>query len=207
MANALSQPLTPWSADHRHQLDRDARSIFILLPRSAVALANVVGSFHPDSGIDLSEAFRDGRGVLAKGRLELDEGVEVSYELTLCDAASDNAFKLELTIFDPAVDGDAGELHRGVVTLDSPITISLFGDGWTIALIEEPITEDEYGQRQGSVCPVCTSDQIEGGRIEVDGGGAWQPIACNHCGSTWDDDFKLTGYSRLSISREDAAND
>lgn len=50
-------------------------------------------------------------------------------------------------------------------------------------------------------CPFCESQDIEGGRIEVDDGGAYQSITCNDCESEWDDAYELdrividgTGY-------------
>ncbi len=40
-------------------------------------------------------------------------------------------------------------------------------------------------------CPHCGSEDVEGGSV------AWQSITCNECGATWNDVYKLMGFSEL----------
>ncbi len=67
--------------------------------------------------------------------------------------------------------------------------------------VDDPI---EYAQEKYRAnpyqCPHCESDDIEGGSVEVDASMAWQPITCNECGATWNDTYKLTGYSELETN-------
>jgi len=44
---------------------------------------------------------------------------------------------------------------------------------------------------QSHRCLNCESEDIEGGSVEVDAGGATQDIACLDCGATWTDLYKL----------------
>lgn len=53
--------------------------------------------------------------------------------------------------------------------------------------------EETYLENCGTKCPCCGSDQIEGGHVEVDEGGAWQHITCRDCDSSWNDVYKLVG--------------
>lgn len=49
-------------------------------------------------------------------------------------------------------------------------------------------------------CPHCGSEDVEGGEVNVDAGGAWQEVTCNECGATWNDVYKLTGFSELETN-------
>ncbi len=40
-------------------------------------------------------------------------------------------------------------------------------------------------------CPVCDSDDIEGGSVEIDAGGATQEVSCKECDTEWTDIYKL----------------
>jgi len=54
--------------------------------------------------------------------------------------------------------------------------------------------------KKGGICclnPDCLSDDIEGGFIETDTGGAWQKITCNECGWTWTDVYKLSTVTNI----------
>lgn len=42
-------------------------------------------------------------------------------------------------------------------------------------------------------CPYCSSGDIVGGVVEVDGRNAWQPITCSSCDKTWTDLYELAG--------------
>ena len=54
-----------------------------------------------------------------------------------------------------------------------------------------------YANLKGQCCPVCRSKQITGHSIEIDTDCASQEITCNNCGSSWNDVYKLIGYSDL----------
>ena len=61
----------------------------------------------------------------------------------------------------------------------------------------EIMTVLQYMTNGACKCPVCHSEEIEGGPIEIDAGQAWQPMSCNACPATWNDVYKLTGFSEL----------
>ncbi len=48
-------------------------------------------------------------------------------------------------------------------------------------------------------CLNCDSDNIEGGSVNVDAGGAIQDIYCNDCGSSWSDLYKLDDVVNVHI--------
>jgi predicted Zn-ribbon and HTH transcriptional regulator len=45
-----------------------------------------------------------------------------------------------------------------------------------------------------SRCPCCDSSDVEGRFVEIDSGGAFQPVDCSACGFSWTDNYKLIGY-------------
>lgn len=51
--------------------------------------------------------------------------------------------------------------------------------------------KEQYIRSKGITCPFCGGDSIEGGFVEIDAGNAFQEIACNQCGSRWQDVYKL----------------
>jgi hypothetical protein len=56
------------------------------------------------------------------------------------------------------------------------------------------ITEKEYVDRLGSICPFCGSHDIVGDHVEIDAFGASQEVSCNDCSGVWTDLYSLTGY-------------
>ena len=57
---------------------------------------------------------------------------------------------------------------------------------------------DTYVDGCGGGCPFCGEDaQIEGGHVEITGGGANQEIGCLECGAHWYDLYTLTGAELL----------
>lgn len=46
-------------------------------------------------------------------------------------------------------------------------------------------------------CPICGSDQIEGGPVDIQGAYAVQEVGCIECGAQWDDLYNLTGFINL----------
>lgn len=48
----------------------------------------------------------------------------------------------------------------------------------------------------GSTCPACGSQDIEGDEWDCIGqGGATQEMRCNNCGAGWYDEYRLSGFS------------
>ena len=61
------------------------------------------------------------------------------------------------------------------------------------------LTEQEYIQELGQVCPICKASDIRtDGEASFDADYAWQRITCEDCNARWDDVYKLVGYS-LSV--------
>lgn len=68
----------------------------------------------------------------------------------------------------------------------------------------KPMTNKEYVQADGAVCPFCRSDEITtAGTLEADGAGGTQNIRCENCGRQWWDVYDLKGY----IPDEEAVDD
>lgn len=64
--------------------------------------------------------------------------------------------------------------------------------------MKRSMSEEEYVKRMGSRCPVCRSNDIEGGQIDTTtGGSAGQSMSCPECKSSWEDCYTLTGYYNL----------
>lgn len=55
----------------------------------------------------------------------------------------------------------------------------------------------QYARAGGLACPTCRSKDIEAERLEADGPDASAEVTCNACGSTWQDCYRLAGYSNL----------
>ena len=49
----------------------------------------------------------------------------------------------------------------------------------------------KYVAEGGIKCPVCGFEEIEGGSIEVDSGGAYQEMSCPNCYEEWQDVYRL----------------
>ena len=62
------------------------------------------------------------------------------------------------------------------------------------------LTEKEYVNKLGLVCPNCQSGNMESiDSVRVDMGCATQPYMCNVCNATWDDQYTLDGYDNLQV--------
>lgn len=65
------------------------------------------------------------------------------------------------------------------------------------------LTSTEYAvDRGGSVCPVCESEDISAGTLEVDGTQVWSTVTCAACESKWDDVFTLQYYTNLDAETD-----
>ena len=58
-------------------------------------------------------------------------------------------------------------------------------------------TSEEYAQEGGVTCPVCGSDEIDTGSLQVYSSIAWADCECLVCESTWRDQYKLIGYVNM----------
>lgn len=61
-----------------------------------------------------------------------------------------------------------------------------------------PMTDETFVEHGGSKRPVCRSDNILAGSMEVDGGPAWAGVDCFHCGAEWHESYNLVGYSLIT---------
>lgn len=61
----------------------------------------------------------------------------------------------------------------------------------------------EYRLQGGNKCPVCGEMGIEREFVEVDGAYAHQQCACDVCGHTWINHYKLQGFSHLETIEGD----
>ena len=58
------------------------------------------------------------------------------------------------------------------------------------------MTQNEYVNKHGHLCPVCISKDIRSTKeVSTDDNYAWQKIECQNCFNQWDDIYTLTGYS------------
>ena len=63
------------------------------------------------------------------------------------------------------------------------------------------LSNQEYENCQGNICPVCEGSEIESmGGMEVDGGNAWQEVRCNDCDARWQDIYHLVGFDPREAS-------
>ena len=57
------------------------------------------------------------------------------------------------------------------------------------------LSEQQYIEKRGLICPRCESDDIGVEHAEFDGDYAWQVTECDKCDLRWIDDYSLTGYT------------
>lgn len=60
-----------------------------------------------------------------------------------------------------------------------------------------PLSDKQYREASGGVCPYCGSENIEGGSIDIQGKTAQQEVSCLECGAEWNDVYHLAGYNDL----------
>ena len=65
----------------------------------------------------------------------------------------------------------------------------------------KPMTSKQYAKDEGRHCPYCRNADVAGDHIEVEAGGAVQPIYCPACGHSWYDCYELTGYVPMEESK------
>lgn len=59
------------------------------------------------------------------------------------------------------------------------------------------LSEAEYVEKLGAICPLCEADEISAGPVEIEGSCAIQEVSCLACGGNWNDVYALVGYSEL----------
>lgn len=60
---------------------------------------------------------------------------------------------------------------------------------------KEPMSEYDYVESGGSVCPFCGSSDISAcGPLDADSIVAWQNVTCSDCDRDWNDLYRLVGY-------------
>jgi transposase-like protein len=57
------------------------------------------------------------------------------------------------------------------------------------------LTEEEYIDNGGVLCPYCKSKDIEAvGPVDLDGSYGVQRVVCSECEKEWSDCYTLTGF-------------
>jgi formate dehydrogenase maturation protein FdhE len=57
-----------------------------------------------------------------------------------------------------------------------------------------PLTDKEYVEHGGNMCPYCGQEDVVGGSFQFEGASLYQEVSCNICFKDWVDAYKLTGY-------------
>jgi hypothetical protein len=58
----------------------------------------------------------------------------------------------------------------------------------------KPMTDAEYLEEGGGLCPYCRSNQLEASDENFDGTTCEVVVRCHSCTETWFDHYELTGY-------------
>lgn len=69
----------------------------------------------------------------------------------------------------------------------------------------QPLPPRDYMATGGILCPVCHSQDIEGGAVEIDAGTAYQAVTCHECEAEWSDVYRLVGYDNLKPQAKEEA--
>jgi len=48
-----------------------------------------------------------------------------------------------------------------------------------------------YLRSDGSACPICGSDSVQGNSVTIDNGNAYQECSCDECCAQWTDSYHL----------------
>ncbi len=59
------------------------------------------------------------------------------------------------------------------------------------------MTDKEYLDYGGNVCPICKKESVEAEGMDMDGDIGWSNARCIECGATWTDQWKMIGFSNL----------
>ena len=63
----------------------------------------------------------------------------------------------------------------------------------------EPVSQEEYLNRKGAICPSCQSStlSVKYDVPEIGIGNGFQTAKCKQCGAEWQDNYELSGYIML----------
>lgn len=61
--------------------------------------------------------------------------------------------------------------------------------------MNKTMTQEEYKEKLGNVCPQCQSHDIEGEGVDVDGNQAHQEVSCSNCFAVWVDTYTLSYFN------------
>jgi hypothetical protein len=62
---------------------------------------------------------------------------------------------------------------------------------------QPPHITEEYLAKNGTECPICHCNQIEGGNVEISVGSAFQEMHCTECEATWTDQYILNDVRNI----------
>jgi ssDNA-binding Zn-finger/Zn-ribbon topoisomerase 1 len=57
------------------------------------------------------------------------------------------------------------------------------------------LTQKEYLEKEGTVCPVCGSNEIRGGEPEFNGPIIYEDVRCTKCEFLWFETYELKSFS------------
>lgn len=77
----------------------------------------------------------------------------------------------------------------------------------TVKAKQQKLTNEQYVECGGQNCPFCGSTDLTGDSIHVEAGKAFQEMGCNECDRSWQDEYKLTGYSDENCDNSDIDGD
>ncbi len=63
--------------------------------------------------------------------------------------------------------------------------------------LTDAIKDEMDSEKNDSICPVCGGSDIQGGEVEMDGNGCYQPCHCA-CGASWNNYYDFSGSSDIS---------
>lgn len=153
------------------------------------------GKFLSLSTIHLTKEAGDALTLLASGRhtseyvfpLEMGYLVRLSsYLMTLGLEGVDESLK---TLFKTISEAGFKMVMFDVDAVESDYLPR--GDG-------EPLDPEDYA-KNGTICPVCRSSELEGKGVNIDGKNATQEVKCSACSAVWFDHYTLTSYSDLVV--------
>lgn len=128
-------------------------------------------------------------GKLEGKGLEADKGYTVighynaecgdgKWYYTLCDFSNDK--EQEIIVSVKAVNDHICDLN--ILIAFTPTSTNEYS---------EAIVQD-YLKKEGVRCPMCQSDNIEGGQMNIECNVATQEVKCHNCGEEWTDLYTLT---------------
>ena len=65
-----------------------------------------------------------------------------------------------------------------------------------------PMSDATFLSQGGNRCPFCGSTEIDSDAPEADGPDAWDETTCDACGSSWNTDYSITGYSNARAGKK-----